>query len=301
MTANDRNKNGFDSVVSVEWLHERLGRKDVFIADCRFDLADAEAGRRSFEEAHIPGAVYFNLDEDLSAPPQGSGGRHPLPPVATFVARFEERGIGDDVTVVCYDDSGGGMAARLWWMLRYVGHERVALLDGGYEAWTNAGFPVSAGADRANGAEGEQSREPGRLTVRLQPNMVATAADVGALSASGKGHIVDSRAPERYRGEVEPLDPVAGRIPGAVNFPWQDNAGEDGLLLDREALAKRFATLTDGGEGDVVVHCGSGVTGCVNVLAMERAGMEGVKLYAGGWSDWCSDEDNPVETGEPAE
>lgn len=277
------------NIVTVEQLKQYMDRGDVFVADCRFDLADPEAGQRAYVTDHIPGAIYFHLDEDLSVPATGAGGRHPLPAVADFVALFAARGIGDDMTVVCYDDSGGGMAGRLWWMLRYIGHERVALLDGGYSSWVRAGFPVT---------DVVPSLPAARLTVCLRPDMVATSADVRVLSETGQGVIIDSRAPERYRGEVEPLDPVAGHIPGAVNFPWQDNVDEQSRFLTPTRLQERFSPVSSKETGDIIVHCGSGVTGCVNVLALKQAGRH-ARLYVGGWSDWCSDPDNPVESGDP--
>lgn len=287
-----------ESIVSVEWLAERLGRDDVVIADCRFELADPAAGRRAYEHDHIPAAVFFDLDKDLSRSPRRSGGRHPLPPMDEFTARLGAAGIDDTVMVICYDDSNGGMAARLWWMLRYAGHERVALLDGGYAAWLAAGKPVTR--DRT----APVARE---FVPRLQHHMVATMEEVREMSTTGRGIIIDSRAPERYRGEIEPLDPVAGHIPGAVNMPWEANVNEHGVFLEPDKLADRFGWVQgpahrterrDDVTDAIVVHCGSGVTGCVNVLALERAGVRGAKLYVGGWSDWCSQPDNPVAIGD---
>lgn len=280
-----------DSVVSVEWLAKRLGRDDLVVADCRFVLSDPDAGRRAYEIDHIPGAVFFDLERDLSVPGAGgAGGRHPLPPVEAMSALFGRAGIGDGVTVVCYDDQRGGMAARLWWMLRYLGHRRVALLDGGYAAWRAANLPVTAA---------KPEPVPRRFVPRPQEHMVATMEDVRRMSAAKRGTIIDSRAPERYRGEVEPLDPVAGHIPGAINIPWEGNVDEKGVFLTPNLLRQRFEPvkrrLSEGGA--VVVHCGSGVTGCLNILALERAGLAGAKLYVGGWSEWCSHPGNPVAQG----
>lgn len=280
-------------LVSVEWLAERLGSDDLVIADCRFVLSDPKAGRRAYQLDHVPGAVFFDLEEDLSAPRANAehggpprGGRHPLPTVEAMAALFGAAGIGDGVTVVCYDDQKGSMAARLWWMLRYLGHEDVALLDGGYSAWRAAGMPVTAEPP---------SITPRPFVPRPRPAMIATIEEVRALLARGEGVIVDARAPERYRGDVEPLDPVAGHIPGAVNYPWDGNVDDGGTMLSPEELARRFAGLSS---GPLVVHCGSGVTGCLNILAMERAGIGGVKLYPGGWSEWCADPANPVARGD---
>lgn len=289
-----QHEDGIGSIVSVDWLANRLEQKDIVIADCRFDLADPEAGRRAYERDHIPGAIFFDLERDLSGPAAQHGGRHPLPPVDKMAALFGKAGIGDGVTVVCYDDQKGGTAGRLWWMLRYLGHRRVALLDGGYAAWRAGGLPVTSK---------EPQVEPRTFAPQLQKHMAATLDEVRQASASGRGTIVDSRAPERYRGEVEPLDPVAGHIPGALNMPWGENASQSGTFLDASSLVGRFGQLRDRASEQtqpdseaIIVHCGSGVTGCVNVLAMEQAGIAGVKLYVGGWSDWCSHSDNPVAT-----
>lgn len=280
----------WDNIVSVDWLAKRLGSDDVVIADCRFELADPTAGRRAYDEAHIPGAIYFDLDQDLSSPARGPGGRHPLPPVEQTVALFGRAGIGDGVKVVCYDAQRGMIAARLWWMLRYLGHREVALLDGGYDAWLAAGHPVSA----------EVTVPTPRIFVpRLQSDMIATQDEVRAITAETEPTatvLIDARAPERYRGEVEPLDPVAGHIPGAVNVPWEAHVDGSGRFLSPAALAEQYAGVIDNAT-DTIVHCGSGVSGCVNILGLEQAGRPGARLYVGGWSDWCSDPANRVATG----
>lgn len=287
-------------IVSVEWLRARLmgegnlggspiaGAHDIVVADCRFDLTDPTAGRRAYDLDHIPGAIYFDLDQDLSGPMTGRGGRHPLPDVNEFCAMLGERGIGDGVTVVCYDDQQGQMAARLWWMLRYVGHDDVVVLDGGYAAWRAAGLPVTTEVPVPT---------PRQFAPRPQLEMTATMEDVRRVSERGAGIIVDSRAPERYRGDIEPLDPVAGHIPGARNVPWMDNVDASGFFRSREELRLRFHELPQDMDG-VIFHCGSGVSACVNLLAMEHAGLGRAKLYVGGWSDWCRVEGNPVAKGD---
>lgn len=292
------------NLVSVAWLSRHLGRDDLVVADCRFALDDPEAGRRAYERDHIPGAVYFDLEKDLSRPvspasdpsggPGSGGGRHPLPSVEEMAALFGATGIGDGTIVICYDDHGGSMAARLWWMLRYLGHRQVALLDGGYTAWRAAGLPVTAEVPNPS---------PRTFIPRPQPHMIATMDEVRRASATGEAIIVDSRTPERYRGDVEPIDPVAGHIPGAINLPWNGNLNENGLFREPDQLTQRFALLwqeAQKGKKDVIVHCGSGVTGCLNVLALERAGIPGARLFVGGWSEWCSHPENPIARGDRA-
>lgn len=292
-----------DNLVSVEWLSRRLGRDDLVVADCRFVLADPQAGRRAYEQGHIPGALYFDLERDLSRPagtttgkekeqPEPArGGRHPLPSIEEMARMFGAAGISDGIMVVCYDDQKGSMAARLWWMLRYLGHRSVALLDGGYSAWRAAGLPVTAQVPRPT---------PRTFIPRVQQQMVATMEEVRRVSASGEGIIVDSRTPERYRGEVEPIDPAAGHIPGAINLPWDENVDEKGMFVGQDRLVQRFERLREAAvaQGDVIVHCGSGVTGCLNILALERAGMSQARLYVGGWSEWCAFPGNAIAKGE---
>ena len=259
-------------VVSVERLAEQLDDPDLRIIDCRFELDDPTAGRRRYEAGHIPGAVYVSLDDDLSAPP--SVGRHPLPDLATFAQRFGDLGVGDSHRVVAYDDAGGAHAARLWWMRRAAGHPRVTVLDGGWRAWVTAGLPISdetpsyAPAPSSAVTEWPDVIERGELANRLD-----------------EVTLIDARAPERYRGEVEPLDPVAGHIPGAINLPYAGNLGRDGRFLPPGDLRSRYGTAAG---GQVVVYCGSGVTACHDILAMELAGIDGALLYPGSWSDWST-------------
>lgn len=272
------------NLIDVPWLARHLDDPAVVIVDCRFDLAKPEAGRAAYGEAHVPGSVYLDLDRDLSGPKQAHGGRHPLPDRDAFCERLGRLGIDGTVTVAAYDTPLNGVtpAARLWWMLRYLGHDRVYVLDGGWPAWVAAREPVS--------------REiPSRAVRRFVPHprreLAVDIERVRRIAAEGGAHLVDSRAPERYRGEVEPLDPVAGHVPGAVNLPWTEILDAQGRLRPRAALAERFGGL---GGGEVVVYCGSGVTACANLLAMDEAGLMAARLYPGSWSDWCSYPDNPV-------
>jgi thiosulfate/3-mercaptopyruvate sulfurtransferase len=257
-------------LVDAPWLVDRVGEDWLRIVDCRFDLADPAAGRRRHRASHVPGAAYLSLDDDLSAR-EGSG-RHPLPSPQAFAATLGEAGIGNHHAVVAYDDAGGAYAARVWWMLSSLGHEDVAVLDGGWQAWIAAGGGVETGS--------------------VSPRPVAFAAAEtwrGKIDGTeleirlGFVDLIDARAEERYRGEEEPFDPVAGHIPTARNLPWGGNLGSDGRFLDADELAARFS-----GAEEAVVYCGSGVTACHNLLAMEAAGITGGVLYPGSWSDWCT-------------
>lgn len=270
------------NLVDVGWLAQHLDDPSVLIADCRFELGKPDAGRAAYDDAHIAGAVYLHLERDLSGPMRTHGGRHPLPGRDAFCRTLGALGVDGTVTVVAYDVPQAAVAPRLWWMLRYLGHDRVHVLDGGWPAWRAAGLPVSRDIPR---------RAARRFVPHPRPDLAVDVQAVRRAAEEGGARLVDSRAPERYRGEVEPLDPVAGHIPGAVNLPWTETLDERGRLKPRAALAERFRSL---GGGDVVVYCGSGVTACANLLAMVEAGVSGARLYPGSWSDWCSYPDNPV-------
>jgi thiosulfate/3-mercaptopyruvate sulfurtransferase len=274
-------------LISPADLLAHLGDEGLVVVDCRFDLAAPAAGEQAYEEAHIPGAVYAHLDRDLSAPVTGRNGRHPLPDVAAIEATFGRLGIGPDVEVVAYDQDTGMFASRLWWMLRYVGHDRVAVLDGGFAAWVRAGGPTRAGREH----------RPARV-FRAAPRagMVVSAGDVLRLLGRADWRLLDARAPERYRGEVEPIDPVAGHIPGARNHPYQSNVDERGVFLPAAALRASLEEALGGIPPEqTIVYCGSGVSACHDLLAMEVAGLRGARLYAGSWSEWCADPSRPVE------
>lgn len=260
------------------------------ILDCRFNLADTAAGERAYAQSHLPGAVYAHLDRDLSSPITPSTGRHPLPDPAQLMAKLQAAGLSERRQVVVYDDAGGAIAARAWWLLRWLGHEAVALLDGGWQAWCEAGQPLRSDAAKTLSAT---------QAVDITP-LTALQIDVEALQQAldaGQVRLFDARAGERYRGEVEPLDPVAGHVPGAVNAPLTDNLA-DGRFLPPAQLRQRWLTRLDGAAPETVVHmCGSGVTACHNLLAMEHAGLCGSRLYAGSWSEWIRDPGRAVATG----
>jgi len=281
-------------IVGMKWLLARLYEQDLAIVDCRFLLSDPEAGRRSYEQGYIPGALYLDLERDLSGPKAQHGGRHPLPDVEELAGKLGAAGIDRDTRVVAYDDQGGAMASRLWWLLRYMGHEQAYVMDQGFGAWQAAGYPVTEAAPPI--------RVPKRYEPELQPAMLADvdavrAASGGGGNGSGNGSLlVDSREPRRYLGLEEPIDPVAGHIPGARNWFWKDNLDEQGRWRSAEQLKERFASLPK--DADIIVYCGSGVTACPNVLALEAAGYTNVKLYSGSWSDWISYLGNAVATGD---
>ena len=278
----------FTTLISTEAL--AAGREPAWaVVDCRYDLKDTTAGHRHYLEGHIPGAVYASLSHDLSGPPDGSNGRHPLPSVDAMRQTFGRLGITPGMQVVVYDQDMGMYASRLWWMLRHLGHDTVALLDGGWGKWTREGRPVLSG---------EETRQPTTFPVRPPVEPVLNAADVSRVIGDASSLLIDARSPDRFAGQQETLDRAAGHIPGAVNHFFRRNAGEDGTMLPPEQLRATFEALLAGRAPEqAVIYCGSGVTACQNLLAMAHAGLHGSRLYPGSWSEWSSDPSRPVETG----
>jgi thiosulfate/3-mercaptopyruvate sulfurtransferase len=267
-------------------LAPHLNDPDWAVFDCRSYLAEPERGKSEYLGEHVPGALYVHLDRDLSGPLTGRNGRHPLPSIEHMTERFSSWGIDRNVQVVAYDTTQGQMAARLWWMLRYVGHDAVAVLDGGFQAWKAEGRQF---------ASGWESRPERTFTASVRESM---RVDVDGVDLE-KHLLIDARSPERFRGDVEPLDPVKGHIPGARNHPTAANLGADGRFLSKQELRKRFDSLMgESPASSIVSYCGSGVTACHNLLAMEIAGVHGARLYPGSWSEWCADESRPIAAGD---
>lgn len=274
----------YQTLIDSQTLYASRHEPGWVIVDCRFDLADGSAGYRAYQAGHIPGAVYAHLDDDLSSPAGPFSGRHPLPAPAELIALFSRLGIGAETQVVAYDDMGGAIASRLWWMLRYMGHAAAAVLDGGWPAWQKAGYPTASGIE---------TNEPDFFRGSPRADWVVISDEVEDAEL-----LVDSRAPERFRGEMETLDPVAGHIPGAINYHYQQNWAADGRHLSPEQLKARLeGMLGETPPAETVFYCGSGVSACANLLALRHAGLGDGRLYVGSWSEWCRDPDRPVATG----
>lgn len=281
----------FTTLVSVAELSAHLDDADWRIVDCRHQLADPAYGEAAYAAGHIPGAFFLHLDRDLASLPNGSNGRHPLPDPAMLAAKLGVAGVSSRTQLVVYDDAGGMIAGRLWYLLRWLGHDRVALLDGGINAWVKAGLPLSTELPAA---------APSIFEFRLRDDVVDAARLLADIERCEKGEashycVVDARSPDRFRGENETLDPVGGHIPGARNRFFRDNLDADGCFRSAAELRGEFLALLAGVDpAQAVMQCGSGVTACHNLLAMEIAGLPGARLYAGSWSEWCSDPARPV-------
>lgn len=278
----------YSTLIPTQDLAAHLER-DWVVVDCRFDLQNLDWGREQYAAAHIPGAVYASLNTDLAGTKTGQNGRHPLPTIEALAATLSRLGISRDTQVVVYDQDSGMYASRLWWLLRYAGHDAVALLDGGWSKWTREGRPSRSGVE---------ARSSATFVAAPRPGMLATVDDVVAKLGDPDFRLVDARSPERYEGHVEPIDRVPGHIPGAINRHFRDNVGEDATMRPAEALRQTFVELLDGREpSHAVMYCGSGVTACHNLLAMAHAGLPGARLYPGSWSEWSADPARPVEKG----
>lgn len=276
-------------IIDKDWLFKNLQNPQLRIADCRFSLKDSGQGAREYSMNHLPDAIYFDLEKDLSAPPGVHGGRHPLPDWDQFIKKLEQAGIGKDTILIAYDNGDGAFAARFWWMLRYLGHEKVYVLDGGFQGWLKAGSPLSQTIPHF---------EKATFIPDFQNDIKAEYEEVKKLvNEENKCSkiLIDSREKNRYLGFEEPIDKKAGRIPGALNKPWFEGY-ENGNVKPAEKQRERFSDLDP--KKEIIVYCGSGVTAAPNYLLLKEAGFEKVKLYPGSFSDWISYEDNPVAAGE---
>ncbi len=280
----------FTTLIGTEDLSNHIGDKDWAVVDCRFLLSRPEKGYQDYLDAHIAGAVYAHLDHDLSGVKiPGETGRHPLPGTRAFSETLSLWGVDSNTQVVVYDDSSGSMAARLWWMLRWVGHKQAALLDGGWQSWQKLELPIRSGPEY---------RPEKRFKTNEIPDLLINAAQVQNFLGNPDYLILDARAAERYRGEIETIDPVAGHIPGAVSSPFQENLTADGKFLAPEILRTRYEKLMKPvSPSNVICYCGSGVTAAHNLLAIAHAGLGMGKLYAGSWSEWVADPARPVARG----
>ena len=265
-------------IVDRNWLHENLNNPQVVIVDCRFQLADPAWGEKVYRQSHIPGAYYLDLDRDLSRKIEEHGGRHPLPNSDRLGSKLADMGIvRGETLVVAYDDARFAFASRLWWLLRYLGHNSVVLLDGGWNGWVEDNYPISSDVPVKQG---------GKFIPQVNLEWLVDIDTVKSAQNDEQKVIVDSRDRDRYLGLREPIDPIAGSIPGAINSPWKQVSDESGYLLPQAAQQDLWQDLRSASE--IIVYCGSGVTACVNLFSLSLAGFEQTKLYPGGWSDWCS-------------
>lgn len=282
----------FTTLITADELHARLRAPQWVIVDCRFDLADAGAGERAYAAGHLPGARYAHLDRDLASPITPLTGRHPLPTSPALARTLGDWGIDASTQVIAYDQDSGAFAARLWWLLRWLGHDAVAVLDGGFAEWQRHGFEINTATPPV---------QPRTFTPRIRADFFVTAEDVAALAHDPSARVLDARAPERFAGTVEPIDSVGGHVPGARNHPFATNLDAEKRFLASAELQKRFTASLSGVPAErTVAMCGSGVTACHLLLGLEHAGMRGARLYAGSWSEWIRDPKRPVAKGSEA-
>lgn len=265
-------------IVSNQWLFENLNDPNIAVFDCRFSLANPQQGKQEYQTSHIPGSYYLDLNQDLSSSVQKHGGRHPLPNIDEFADKLSAMGVNSQQTlVIAYDDSRLAFASRLWWLLRYLGHEKVVVLDGGFNGWLASEYPVTAEVP---------AQRNGKFIPQLQTQMIVDREAVINRKDSPQTTLIDSRENDRYQGIREPIDKIAGHIPGALNYPWKEVTDSKGYLLPQPQQSNRWSQLENNQE--IMVYCGSGVTACVNLLSLELAGIHTGKLYPGSWSDWIS-------------
>ena len=279
----------YTTLIGADTLSAQLSRPDLVLLDCRFELGNPGWGEAEFAAAHLPGAQYLHLDRDLSGPISPATGRHPLPDPQVFARTLASRGVGNDCQIVAYDQGNGAYAARLWWMARWIGLRHVAVLDGGVAAWRAAGLPLETGV---------RPPQPRELTLRLDDGARADVLVVDRLRQQPGTLVIDARGAERFAGRNETIDPVAGHVPGARNHPFAGNLGVDGRFLPAAQLRQRWEVILGSlPPSSVIAMCGSGVTACHNLLALEHAGLSGARLYGGSWSEWIRDPRRPVAIG----
>lgn len=274
-------------IVSMEWVNEHLNDPKILFVDCRFVLGKKHSEVKKENKEYIPGSIYLDLEQDLSSPVQKHGGRHPLPSIHVLSGKLSNAGIDDNTHVIAYDDQDGAMASRLWWILTYLGHEKVSVMNGNFSDWKKSGYPLTNTL---------AERHAARFVPNVQENMYISMKEVRQKLFHSETILIDSREKIRYTGESEPIDSIAGHIPSAHHYFWKD-VREDGKFLKCDLIQEQFSEIPK--DKEVIVYCGSGVTATPNVLALKEAGWQDVKLYAGSWSDWISYPENPIEKGDP--
>ncbi len=272
------------NIVEMDWLKDHINDENVRIIDCRFSLTDPTEGLNNYLQSHIQNALFFDLEKDLSSEVEVYGGRHPLPRILELVDKLGAAGIDKDIKIIAYDDQGGAIASRFWWLLQYLGHKETYILNGGYTKWKESKFPIS---DKI------PIFERRNFSYQLQEEMIIEAKEILEKLDDKDVLLLDSRELQRYQGVEEPIDPVAGRIPGAKHYFWKNNINLFGIWKGKQQLSKQFHEFHD--KKEIIVYCGSGVTACPNVIALKEAGFKNVKLYLGSWSDWITQENYPIE------
>ncbi|MFK7815111.1 MAG: sulfurtransferase [Gammaproteobacteria bacterium] len=280
----------YQTIISVEDLNKNINNQDWFVFDCRFMLKDPEGGLKKFNQGHIPGAQYADMDKDLASPMTATTGRHPLPNPDELIKKLQSWGVNNTSQIICYDDMSGAFAARMWWLLKWLGHEEIAVLDGGLDLWTATTLEIETEV---------KEKVPGKFSGRANNNMWVDVEFVKNELSENKITLLDARSEERYSAKDTKTDPVAGHVPGAMSFPFSGNLSKQGVFLSKDELRNRFATFVNNPEEKEVINmCGSGVTACHNLLAMSIADLPITKLFVGSWSEWIKDKSRPVATGE---
>lgn len=280
----------YQAIISVEDLHKNLTNDDWFIFDCRFLLKDPNGGLKKFEQGHIPGAQFADMDKDLASTMTATSGRHPLPEPSELVNKLQLWGVSNSSQIICYDDMSGAFAARMWWLLKWLGHDDVAVLDGGIDKWTSNNLALETDVNK---------RSKGTFSGKENNNMWVDVSFVQQQLAENKINLLDARSGERFTAQDTKTDPVAGHVPGAMSFPFSENLTKQGVFLSADELRTRFAETFSASENKEIINmCGSGVTACHNLLAMSIAGLPMTRLFVGSWSEWIKDKSRPVATGE---